>query len=71
MLNDPSYDQVRLLHELSRTCHFVKKHALPSIQKQNQPLTAELYKELAADLEKHIEKLRQAIEGLSREGKFK
>jgi len=33
-------------------------------------LCAEEYKELNLDLERHIEKLRMAVEGLSREGKF-
>jgi predicted YcjX-like family ATPase len=33
-------------------------------------LCAEEYKELKQDLERHAEKLRMAVEGLSREGKF-
>jgi Skp family chaperone for outer membrane proteins len=70
MLKDESYDKVKLLHELSHVLNFLKKHALPEVEQKNQPLTEKLYQELAEDLDKHVEKLRQAVEGLAREGKF-
>ena len=39
-------------------------------EKDGHSLCSEEYKELRRDLERHAEKLRAAIEGLSREGKF-
>ncbi len=71
MLSDPCYDKAKVLTDLSSVCHFVKKHALPGVKNKNLPLSVKLYEELAADLEKYVEKFRQAVEGLSQEGKFK
>lgn len=71
MLSDCCYDQTKMLHELSRLHHFVERHALPEVRENDLPLTEELYKELLIDLDKNVEKFRQAIEGLSREGKFR
>ena len=49
---------------------FIEKHAVKDAEKDGHPLCAEEYKEMKRNLEMHIEKLRTAIEGLSREGKF-
>ena len=48
----------------------IDKHAMHDAEKDGHPLCAEEYRELKQDLERHAEKLRSAIEGLSREGKF-
>ena len=48
----------------------IDKHAMHDAEKDGHPLCAEEYRELKRDLERHAEKLRSAIEGLSREGKF-
>jgi len=49
---------------------YIEQHAIRDAEKDGHPLCAEEYKELKNDLERHAEKLRMAIEGLSREGKF-
>ena len=49
---------------------FIEKHAMHDAERDGHPLCAEEFKELKYDLERHMEKLRAAVEGLSREGKF-
>ncbi len=71
MLNDYCYDKVKLLHEMSRILNFVKKHALPEAKKKKMAETVQLYKTLERDLENNVENLRRAVEGLSKEGKFR
>lgn len=70
MIGNCNYDKARLLHQLLEMEAFLEKHAVRDAEKDYHPLCAEEYKELKQDLERHIEKLRMAIEGLSREGKF-
>ena len=70
MLSNCNYDKTKLLCKLMKMASFVEKHAIRDAEKDGHPLCAEEYKELKQDLEKHVEKLRMAIEGLSREGKF-
>ena len=70
MLCSCNYDKTKLLYKISKTALFLEKHAIKDAEKDNHPLCAEEYKELKQDLERHMEKLRVAIEGLSREGKF-
>ena len=70
MLSNCNYDKTKLLYKITKIVGFIEKHALHDAEKDGHPLCAEEYKELKQDLERHIEKLRLAIEGLSREGKF-
>ncbi len=70
MLCNCNYDKTKLLAKLSKMHSFVEKNAVKDAEKDGHPLCAEEYKELKQDLERHMEKLRMAIEGLSREGKF-
>jgi len=70
MLSDCNYNKVRLLHDLSRIVWYLEKHAKEDANKAGHELCKAMCDELMEDLEKHIEKLRQAIEGLSKEGKF-
>ena len=70
MLANCNYDKTKLLYKITKIAAFVEKHAIHDAEKDNHPLCAEEYKELKQDLERHIEKLRLAVEGLSREGKF-
>jgi len=70
MLNDCNYDKTLLIAKLSKIILFLKKHAEEDALKDNHVLCDKLYSELAEDLEKYVEKLRLAIEGLSKEGKF-
>ena len=62
--------KVRLLHDLSRIIWYLKQHAEDDTQSSDHGLCYEMSSELQVDLEKHSEKLRQAIEGLAKEGKF-
>jgi len=70
MKGDCNYDKTKLLHELSRVKHFARKHAIEDAKKEGHPLCAKMYEEIAADAEKQIDKLKAAIAGLAREGKF-
>ena len=70
MLCNCNYDKIKLLSKLSKIAGFIEKHAMHDAEKDGHPLCAEEYKELKRDLDMHIEKLRMAVEGLSREGKF-
>ena len=70
MLCNCNYDKTKLLAKISKIAGFIDKHAIKDAEKDGHPLCAEEYKELKHDLERHVEKLRSAIEGLSRESKF-
>ena len=70
MLCNCNYDKAKLLYKIMKIAAFIEKHAIKDAERDNHPLCAEEYKELRHDLERHIEKLRLAVEGLSREGKF-
>ena len=70
MLCNCNYDKVKLLSKLLKMYGFIEKHAIHDAERDSHPLCAEEYKELKQDLERHIEKLRMAVEGLSRDGKF-
>ena len=70
MLSNCNYDKTKLLYKLEKILGFIEKHAVHDANKDSHPLCGEEYKELKQDLERHVEKLRLAVEGLSREGKF-
>ena len=70
MLSNCNYNKTKLLYKLTKIAGFIEKHAMHDAERDGHPLCAEEYKELKHDLERHIEKLRAAVEGLSREGKF-
>ena len=70
MLCNCNYDKTKILYKLMNVSAFIEKHAVKDAEKDGHPLCAEEYKEMKRNLEMHIEKLRTAIEGLSREGKF-
>ncbi len=70
MLCNCNYDKTKLLYKISKMIGFIEKHAIKDSEKDGHPLCTEEYRELKNDLERHMEKLRVAVEGLSREGKF-
>lgn len=70
MINNSSYSYTKLLYKLSKVSWYIEKHAMRDAGKAKHKLSIEMYKEMKADIDKHVEKLRLAIEGLSREGKF-
>lgn len=70
MMCNCNYDKTKILAKISKLAGFIDKHAVKDAGQDNHPLCAEEYRELRNDLERHAEKLRMAIEGLSREGKY-
>ena len=70
MLKDCNYNKVRLLHDLSRIVWYLKKHAKEDAKTEGHELCYAMYEELEKDLEKHMDKLKQAISGISKEDKF-
>ena len=71
MLHDWNYNKVKVLHGLSETAWFIQKHAIPDAKRAKHPLSVKMFGEMLGDLEKHIEKIKLAIAGLSKEEKFK
>ena len=70
MLCNCNYNKTKVLYKLMKLADFVDKHGDKDASQDGHPLCAEEMKELKHDLERHISKLRDAVEGLSREGKF-
>jgi len=70
MKENCNYDKTKLMHEISSLKHFINKHAIEDAKKANHPLCAEMYREVAADLDKALHKLKSAVVGLAKEGKF-
>ncbi len=70
MLCNCNYDKTKILYKISKIVAMLEKHAIHDAERDGHPLCTEEYKELKHDLERHIEKLRLAVEGLSKEGKF-
>ena len=71
MEHNCNYDKIKLLQEVSHMVWMIGEHYVPDAEKAKHPLCAEMYKELARDLKKHHDKLKDAVEGLAKEGKFK
>lgn len=70
MLDNCNYNKVRLLHDLSRIVWYLENHAKKDSETAGHELCHGMCEDLQNDLEVHMEKLRTAIEGLSKEGKF-
>ena len=70
MLKDCTYDMVKILKDLSELRWFVQKHAKDGAKEEGHELYHAVCEDLEKDLDKHIEKLRQTIEGVSKEGKL-
>ena len=70
MVCNCNYDKIKLLYKISKIANFIEKHAINDAENDGHPLCAEEYRELRNDIGRHMEKLRAAVEGLSREGKF-
>lgn len=70
MKSNCNYDKLKLLREISHMIWMIKKHYIKDAKKENHPLCAKMYGELAADLEGYREKLVAAVGGLAKEDKF-
>ncbi|MEM4282496.1 MAG: hypothetical protein QXU88_02590 [Candidatus Woesearchaeota archaeon] len=67
-----NYNKTRLLAEILSTLWRLERGVYAEdAKKAGHPLCGKLYEDLAKDLRKYKEKLIAAIEGLSKEGKFK
>ena len=70
MIRNESYSYTKLLYKLCKISWYIQKHAIRDAKRAGHKLSIEMYKEMKVDIDKNIEKLRAAIEGLSREGKY-
>jgi len=61
MLDNCTYDKVKLLHNLSCLLWFIDKHALKETQHKNDPSCTQLLKDMKADIEKHIAALEKMM----------
>ena len=70
MVCNCNYNKTKVMYELMKMSHFIEKHGIHDSEKDGHPLCTEEFKEIKHDIDRHVEKLRTAIEGLSREMKF-
>jgi hypothetical protein len=61
MLDNATYNKVKLLHNLSAIYWFLEKHALIDAQNAGDKESVEAFKALQRDIEKHIEKMQKAM----------
>lgn len=69
-MNDCNASKVKLLHELSKISWYLDKFAPAHSENAGHPACTDMYDEMRQDLDKHMDKLKQAVSGLAREGKF-
>jgi len=70
MLTGCNYGKTKILYKLSKMARYIDEHAIPDARAAGHPLCVAMFTEMKADLNKHIDKLRAAVAGLSREGKY-
>ncbi len=61
MLDNSTYNKVKMLCQLSELCWFIDKHALQDAEKSGDQECLEDMKAIHKDLEKHIEKLQKSM----------
>jgi hypothetical protein len=61
MLDNCSYNNVKLLHDLSRLLWFLKKHAIQDALRANDTDSMLMYEKLEKDLQEYIERLEELI----------
>ena len=61
MLDNVTYDKVKILSSLSQICWFIEKHALENAQKAGNDTNLELLKAMEQDLHKHIQELQKGL----------
>ena len=61
ILDNTSYDKIKLLYKLSDLCWFIEKHGIPDAQNSGDASCEENLRALQRDLEKHIEKLQRTM----------
>lgn len=61
MLDNATYNKVKMLCSLSKLCWFIDKHALKDAEEAGDKENVEALKALRRDLEKHIESLQKSM----------
>lgn len=61
ILDNSSYDKIKLLYKLSELNWFIEKHALVDAQNAGDVDCVETLKSIQRDFQKHIEKLQRAM----------
>lgn len=69
-MNDCNHSKVKLLHELNKISWYLDRFAPAHSENAGHPACTSLYSEMQQDIDKHIDKLKQAVVGLAQEGKF-
>lgn len=60
-LDNCCYNQVKLLHEISKMVWFIEKHAAIDAQQAKDEKCFAALEDLRHDLEKHIEKIKALV----------
>ncbi len=61
MMDNTSYDKIKLLHKVSELIWFIEKHALKDAQEINDTCCVETLKQLHAELEKQLVSLQKSL----------
>lgn len=61
MLDNASYDKVKLVYKISRMIWFIDKHALIDANSAGDREYIDMLIGLRKDLEKHLEKLQKSV----------
>lgn len=61
ILDNSTYNKIKLLYKLSELQWFIEKHALADAAAAGDQICAESFLALQKDLQKHIEKLQQSV----------
>lgn len=61
MLDNSSYNKIKLMHEVSKIIWFIDKHAILDAQNAGDRQSIDQLIGLRKDLEKHLEKIRTTV----------
>ena len=61
MMENASYDKIKLLHQVSELIWFIEKHALKDAEQEGDTCCAEVLKQVHADLEKQLVALQKTL----------
>lgn len=61
MLDNSSYNKIKLMYELSSNIWFIQKHAIIDAQKAGDQECVDLLMAIEKDMQKHLEKLQKNV----------
>ncbi|MBA2306687.1 hypothetical protein H0W26_00975 [Candidatus Dependentiae bacterium] len=61
MLDNATYNKVKLLYKLSNLCWFLEKHAIADAAAGGDAESADALMTLKRDLQKHIERIQKGL----------